>query len=100
MAEKLLKNDLVHEIDEGNEFKCGKDNREGPQIVAVDLQPMAPLSGVCTIQGDITSLATAKSIIEHFYGRRAELVVCDGAPDVTALQVYTILTHMFRGSFY
>jgi len=58
---------------------------EGPKIVAVDLQPMAPLPGVHCIQGDITSLSTAQSIIQHFQGKRAELVVCDGAPDVTGL---------------
>jgi len=55
------------------------------KIVAVDLQPMAPLPGVHCIQGDITSLETAQSIIQHFRGQRAELVVCDGAPDVTGL---------------
>ena len=54
-------------------------------IVAVDLQPMAPLPGVIQIQGDITKLSTAKQIIEHFSGSPAQLVVCDGAPDVTGL---------------
>lgn len=62
-----------------------EDKEEGPKIVAVDLQPMAPLHGVHCIQGDITSLSTAQAIIKHFRGRRAELVVCDGAPDVTGL---------------
>lgn len=56
-----------------------------PNIVAVDLQPMAPIEGVLTLQGDITSIATAKAIIAPFQGHRAELVVCDGAPDVTGL---------------
>lgn len=55
------------------------------KIVAVDLQPMAPIEGVRCLQGDITSLETAKLIIQHFQGERAELVVCDGAPDVTGL---------------
>lgn len=55
------------------------------KIVAVDLQPMAPIDGVLAFQGDITSLETAQSIIQHFQGQRAELVVCDGAPDVTGL---------------
>jgi tRNA (cytidine32/guanosine34-2'-O)-methyltransferase len=54
-------------------------------IVAVDLQPMAPLDGVTCLQGDITSLDTAQAIIHHFLGSRAQLVVCDGAPDVTGL---------------
>jgi len=61
------------------------DENEAPTIVAVDLQPMAPLEGVHCIQGDITSVETAHSIIQHFKGQRAELVVCDGAPDVTGL---------------
>lgn len=58
---------------------------DGPNIIAVDLQPMAPLPGVKCLQGDITSLETAQAIINHFKGFRAELVVCDGAPDVTGL---------------
>lgn len=61
------------------------DNDDSPNIVAVDLQPMAPIDGVLCLQGDITSKATAEAIIRHFKGKRAELVVCDGAPDVTGL---------------
>lgn len=54
------------------------------EIVAVDLQTMAPLDGVTMIQGDITSPETAAKIMAQFQGcRRAQLVVCDGAPDVT-----------------
>lgn len=37
------------------------------------------------IEGDITKTSTAEQIISHFKGRRADLVVCDGAPDVTGL---------------
>ena len=37
------------------------------------------------MQGDITKLSTAKKIVNHFSGEKAELVVCDGAPDVTGL---------------
>jgi len=46
---------------------------------------MAPIKGVIQIQGDITSLSTAEQIISHFEGEKADLVVCDGAPDVTGL---------------
>lgn len=56
-----------------------------PRIVAVDLQEMAPIPGVVRIQGDITSRTTAELIISHFRGNLADLVVCDGAPDVTGL---------------
>ncbi|XP_033028673.1 putative tRNA (cytidine(32)/guanosine(34)-2'-O)-methyltransferase isoform X2 [Lacerta agilis] len=55
------------------------------KIVAVDLQAMAPLPGVIQIQGDITKVSTAQEIICHFEGQPADLVVCDGAPDVTGL---------------
>uniref|UniRef100_A0A8V0X3S8 Putative tRNA (cytidine(32)/guanosine(34)-2'-O)-methyltransferase n=1 Tax=Gallus gallus TaxID=9031 RepID=A0A8V0X3S8_CHICK len=55
------------------------------QVVAVDLQAMAPLPGVVQIQGDITKVSTAQEIQRHFSGRPADLVVCDGAPDVTGL---------------
>ncbi|MBW0508989.1 hypothetical protein O181_048704 [Austropuccinia psidii MF-1] len=58
---------------------------EQPKIVAVDLQPMAPLDGVVQIIGDITKLETAENILSHFQGEKADLVVCDGAPDVTGL---------------
>lgn len=51
------------------------------KIVAVDLQPMAPLPGIIQIQGDITKYSTAQEIIGHFEGEKADLVVCDGAPD-------------------
>eukprot|EP01090_Pellita_catalonica_P004855 TRINITY_DN14660_c0_g1_i1.p1 TRINITY_DN14660_c0_g1~~TRINITY_DN14660_c0_g1_i1.p1 ORF type:complete len:207 (-),score=38.71 TRINITY_DN14660_c0_g1_i1:34-654(-) len=46
---------------------------------------MAPLEGVTQIQGDITKLSTVEQIISHFKGELADLVVCDGAPDVTGL---------------
>lgn len=52
-------------------------------IVAVDLQTMAPIEGVTLIQSDITNPETARMIIKHFQDRKAQLVVCDGAPDVT-----------------
>lgn len=60
-------------------------NPDDIKIVAVDLQPMAPLPGVIQIQGDITKVSTAEEIIKHFSGAPAQLVVCDGAPDVTGL---------------
>jgi tRNA (cytidine32/guanosine34-2'-O)-methyltransferase len=55
------------------------------RLVAVDLQEMAPLPNVRLIQGDITDAATAAAVREALGGELAELVVCDGAPDVTGL---------------
>ncbi|CAM9233117.1 unnamed protein product, partial [Hapterophycus canaliculatus] len=63
----------------------GVEGAEAVRIVAVDLQEMAPIDGVKQLQGDITSVKTAEAIIDHFRGGLAELVVCDGAPDVTGL---------------
>lgn len=84
LVDRLLHGDKDEKASTANE---GDDtsNDESPTIVAVDLQPMAPLKGVHCIQGDITAVETARSIIQHFKGQRAELVVCDGAPDVTGL---------------
>jgi len=55
------------------------------RIVAVDLQEMAPIDGVLSIVGDITAQSTSEQIIHYFQGDLADLVVCDGAPDVTGL---------------
>lgn len=59
--------------------------RENVMIVAVDLQSMAPLPGVTQLKGDITSESTANEILAQFGDRPVDLVVFDGAPDVTGL---------------
>ncbi|EGD81529.1 tRNA 2'-O-ribose methyltransferase [Salpingoeca rosetta] len=58
---------------------------EDVKVVAVDLQAMAPLDGIIQMQGDITKESTATAIVDHFEGEKADLVICDGAPDVTGL---------------
>lgn len=45
-----------------------------PRIVAVDLQPMAPLEGIIQIQGDITSEKTVNEIITEFHGKSLILI--------------------------
>ncbi len=62
-----------------------KEKEREVQIVSIDLQEMAPIEGVYILQGDITSRSTAEKVGERFKGARADLVVCDGAPDVTGL---------------
>jgi len=57
----------------------------GSTIVAVDLQEMAPIPGVTILRGDITSKVTAEEVIAMCGGEKVDLVVCDGAPDVTGL---------------
>lgn len=51
---------------------------------------MSPLPGVIQIQGDITKYSTAQEIISHFEGEKSDLVICDGAPDVTGLHCMDI----------
>lgn len=57
------------------------------KIVAIDLQPMAPLDGITMLQGDITASSTIPRILGALdsSGAGVDLVLCDGAPDVTGL---------------
>ncbi|KDN48200.1 FtsJ-domain-containing protein [Tilletiaria anomala UBC 951] len=66
----------------------------GSRIVAVDLQPMAPIPGVINILGDITRQETADAVVQALRSDKpsandeeglAQLIVCDGAPDVTGV---------------
>ena len=70
--------------------------RENVRIVAVDLQPMSPLEGITTIKADITHPSTIpmllKALDPETYDpsdteaqNRVDLVLSDGAPDVTGL---------------
>lgn len=61
------------------------EDRSNVQIVAVDLQDMAPLEGVIQVKGDITKESTSRTIIDLFHGQKADLIICDGAPDVTGM---------------
>jgi tRNA (cytidine32/guanosine34-2'-O)-methyltransferase len=78
---QVLSSKLYSSVEEADELMAtGK-----PRVVSVDLQMMAPIPGIVCLVGDITSKATAEEIIAHFQGHLADLVVCDGAPDVTGL---------------
>lgn len=70
--------------------------REGVRIVAIDLQPMSPLEGVTTLRADITHPSTIplmlKALDPDTYDPKVanaaspvDLVISDGAPDVTGL---------------
>ncbi|CAH1772758.1 unnamed protein product [Owenia fusiformis] len=87
LVSKIQQSNTNMEITDGASKEAGKcpSVSEDSKIVAVDLQAMAPIPGVIQIQGDITKLSTAHKIIGHFEGDKADLVVCDGAPDVTGL---------------
>jgi len=57
----------------------------GKKAVAIDLQQMAPIDHIVTLQGDITSMETVKEVLRHCEGELVDLVICDGAPDVTGI---------------
>ncbi|KAF2713892.1 FtsJ-domain-containing protein [Pleomassaria siparia CBS 279.74] len=70
--------------------------REGVRIVAIDLQPMSPLEGVTTMRADITHPSTIPLLLKALdpetfdpkatsATQRVDLVISDGAPDVTGL---------------
>ncbi|KRX25100.1 putative tRNA (cytidine(32)/guanosine(34)-2'-O)-methyltransferase [Trichinella nelsoni] len=54
-------------------------------VIAVDIQEMAPIEGVVMIQADITEKDTVAKIKTFLPNDNADLVVCDGAPDVTGI---------------
>ena len=60
------------------------ERHPGAEIVAVDLKAMAPIPGVRMVLGDITADATAREVVREL-GGRADVVLCDGAPDVIGL---------------
>ncbi|CAI6331718.1 unnamed protein product [Periconia digitata] len=78
--------------------KDGKNSKSGGgvRIVAIDLQPMSPLEGVTTLRADITHPSTIplmlKALDPDTYDPKSsststpvDLVISDGAPDVTGL---------------
>ncbi|KAJ1611905.1 FtsJ methylase [Cryptosporidium canis] len=80
---QVLSTRLLASADGGDIEHLGA--RETPLIVAVDLQEMAPIDGVNILKGDITSQRTVDQILDYFQGKKADLVLCDGSPDVTGL---------------
>lgn len=72
--------------------------RKDVKIVAIDLQPMSPLPGIITLRADITHPATIPLLLSSLdptykhsptapqtTTQRVDLVLSDGAPDVTGL---------------
>ncbi|KAI1006522.1 hypothetical protein K3495_g1697 [Podosphaera aphanis] len=78
----------------------GATTREHPgdvRIVAIDLQPMSPLPGIITLRADITHPTTVQLLLKALdpsydpsvqsqqASHPVDLVLSDGAPDVTGL---------------
>lgn len=86
--------EIMEELNDLN-FKGEKPKlqpRANVKIVAIDLQPMAPLEGIIQLQADITHPSTAARMLSALNPEKSEtefelvdLVISDGAPDVTGL---------------
>lgn len=61
-----------------------KSNKNA-KIVSVDIQHIVPIEGVTIIKGDITRQDTIEKILSNFNDEKIDVVIFDGAPDVTGL---------------
>ena len=59
-----------------------KSNKNA-KIVSVDIQDIVPIEGVTIIKGDITRQDTIEKILSNFNDEKIDVVIFDGAPDVT-----------------
>lgn len=57
------------------------------RVVAVDLLPMEPLRGVHFIQGDFREQAVLDALLAALGGSKADLVICDLAPNISGIGV-------------
>ena len=55
-------------------------------VLATDILPMAPISGVKFIQGDFTEDAVFDDLIERVGGESVDLVISDMAPNITGIR--------------
>lgn len=55
------------------------------KIVSVDIQDIVPIEGVTLIKGDITRQETIEKILSNFNNEKVDIIIFDGAPDVTGL---------------
>ena len=61
-----------------------KSNKNS-KIVSVDIQDIVPIEGVNIIKGDITRQETIEKILSNFNNEKVDVIIFDGAPDVTGL---------------
>ena len=55
------------------------------KVIAVDLLPMEPITGVTIIQDDFTSRAGEAAVREALGGRKADVVLSDMAPNISGI---------------
>ncbi len=56
-------------------------------VIAIDLLPMEPISGVIFLQGDFTRESGLAAIRTALDGRKADLILSDMAPNMTGIAV-------------
>ncbi|KAI1116542.1 FtsJ-like methyltransferase-domain-containing protein [Nemania sp. NC0429] len=88
---------IVSSVVEANSEAEEPKPRENVKIVAIDLQPISPLPGIVTLRADITHPATVPLLLKALdpdfdanarsqqTAHPVDLVLSDGAPDVTGL---------------
>jgi len=67
-----------------------KQENQDFKIISVDLQEMSPIEGVDILIGDITNQTTLLDIIKLSDNKLIDLVMCDGAPDVTGFNEFDV----------
>ena len=60
------------------------------KIISVDLQKFAPIENVDIIIGDITNKDIILDIISKTNNQLIDLVICDGAPDITGFNEFDV----------
>ena len=64
--------------------------KKDKKIISVDLQEIAPIEGVDILIGDITNQTTLQKILSLADNKKVDLVLCDGAPDITGFNEFDI----------
>jgi tRNA (cytidine32/guanosine34-2'-O)-methyltransferase len=64
--------------------------KENTKIISVDLQKFSPIENVEIIIGDITNEDTIEKIISKTNQNPIDLIICDGAPDITGLNEFDV----------
>jgi len=64
---------------------AGKRAGKGGTVIAIDLLPMDPVSGVTLLQGDFASKAGLAAVERALDGRKADVVLSDMAPNMSGI---------------
>lgn len=72
----------------------------GGRVIALDLQPIEPIPGVTTLEGDMTDPAVQAQVID-VAGGKAHVVLSDAAPSTTGIKLrdHVISIELARAAF-